>query len=209
MKLIMIVITVYMFMVVLELIFCKPGCRFDIYFGVPGSGKTTFAAWIAKKQFKRGNDVYSNVAIKNAYILEKSDIGKYLIENGSIILDEAGIDYNNRDFKKFSKEETYYFKYHRHYNTNVFMFSQDLDMDIKLRKLATRIFLVKKSLIPFFIKRKEISKKIGIDKQTKQIIDEYNFRWFSTKLIFAPALWKMFDTYDRKELPKKKWVKYA
>ena len=89
------------------------------------------------------------------------------------------------------------------------MFSQDLDMDIKLRKLATRIFLVKKSFIPFFIKRKEISKKIGIDKQTKQIIDEYNFRWFSTKLIFSPVLWKMFDTYDRKELPKKKWVKYS
>ena len=198
-----------MFLLILEMIFVKPGCRFDIYFGVPGSGKTTFAAWIAKKQFRRGNAVYSNVAIKGAYKLQKTDIGKYLIENGSIILDEAGVDYNNRNFKKFNDDETYFFKFHRHYKVHIFLFSQDLDMDIKLRKLATRIFLVRKSIIPFFISRKQIGKKIGIDKQTKQIIEEYNFKWFSTKLIFSPMLWKMFDTYDRKELPKKKWEKYS
>jgi replication-associated recombination protein RarA len=30
----------------------KPKYTFDIYFGVPGSGKTTFAAWIAKRCIK-------------------------------------------------------------------------------------------------------------------------------------------------------------
>ena len=85
---------------------------------------------------------------------------------------------------------------------------KDFDIDLKLRKLATRLFIVNKSIIPGFIKRKEIEKFIGIDENTKQLVDQYKFKLFGTKWIYAPKLWKMFNTLERKELPKKEFEKY-
>jgi len=82
----------------------------NVYFGVPGSGKTTFAAYLTKwalhenalirfcrkhpnrltalllnsRYLKRRIDVYSNVLITGAYRLDaKADIGRYMIENNS------------------------------------------------------------------------------------------------------------------------------
>lgn len=40
---------------------------------------------------------------------------------------------------------------------------------------------------------------------TKEIIDEYFFVPFGFKYIFCPPLWKLFNTYSRKELPEKEW----
>lgn len=187
----------------------KGGNTFDIYFGVPGSGKTTFAAYLAKKRIKKRGKVYSNVNIKGTYEVEKSDIGNYMIKDCLLLIDEAGLDYNNRNYKKFSDEETYFYKYHRHYNVDIAIFSQGYDdMDKKLRTLATRYYLVKRSLFPGFIKRKLITKTIGIDKQTSQIIDKYSFALFGSKYIYCPKLWKMFNSCTYKELPVKEFQKY-
>ena len=103
----------------------------NVYFGVPGSGKTTFAAYLTKwalhenalirfcrryenaltkmilnsKYLKRRIDVYSNVPITGAYRLDaKVDIGNFMIENAKVIIDEAGIEYNNRNYKSFPQE---------------------------------------------------------------------------------------------------------
>lgn len=209
MLLVYIIFGIYIVGSCLEMIFFKPGSTFDIYFGVPGSGKTTLAAYLAKKRLKHNRKVYSNVDIKGCYAVEKMDVGRYDISDGLLILDEAGIDYNNRSYRKFSEEEVSFFKKHRHYNVDVAIFSQDFeDMDIKLRKLATRYFLIRKSSIPFMISKKLISKKIDIDKQTGQIIERYSFVMFSRRFIFAPAVWKMFNTHEREELPHKKFRKY-
>jgi len=178
-----------------------------VYFGVPGSGKTTFAAWIAKRIIKKGGNVWSNVPIKGTMKLNPvEDIGKTLIQDGHVIIDEAGVEYNNRDYKAFSKDSTYFYKHHRHFRTTIHLFSQGFDdMDKKLRTLATRLYVVKKSMIPFFIRRYQVSKKIGINELTKEICDEYYKVPFSSKRIFAPVLWNMFDTYSTKELPNKTW----
>ena len=191
----------------------KPGNTFDMYFGVPGSGKTTFAAYLSRKRMKKGCKVLSNVNIKGTYKVQRSDIGNYMIKDCLLIIDEAGLDYNNRNFKdnklKLSEEEIYFYKYHRHYNVDVVMFSQAYkDPDSKLRDLTTRLFLVKRSIFPGFIKRKMIIKKIGIDKISKQIIDEYSFVFFGTKYIYCPKLWKMFNSTSYKELPTKEFERY-
>lgn len=200
---------VYIIASCLEMFFFKSGNTFDIYFGVPGSGKTTFAAWLSKKRLKRSKKVYSNVDIKGCYAVEKSDIGKYDISDGLLILDEAGIEYNNRNYKSFSNNEVSFFKKHRHYNIDIAIFSQDFqDMDIKLRKLATRYYLVRKSMIPFCLSRKTIRKKIDIRKDTGEIIERYYFVFLSRRLIFAPVVWKMFNTHEREELPYKEFRKY-
>lgn len=207
----------------------------NVYFGVPGSGKTTFAAhltkWALRENplisfcrkhdnlvtrwilntglFKRKIDVYSNVPITGAYKLDpKSDIGYYMIENAKIIIDEAGIEYNNRSFKSFPAESIYYYKYHRHYRTSVDVFSQSYDdMDITLRRLAQNFYVVRKSLIPFCVVARRIRRKIGVDENTKQIADLYSMGLpvLDTQRIFSPPLWRLFNSYSRKELPRKDW----
>lgn len=205
----------------------------NVYFGVPGSGKTTFAAHLTKwalhesgiirwcrnhdnalsriilksGYFKRRIDVYSNVPITGAYQLNaKDDIGNYMIEDAKIIIDEAGIEYNNRSYKTFPQEAIYFYKYHRHYKTSVDVFSQSFDdMDVTLRRLAQNFYVVRKSLVPFCVVARRIRRKVGVDDTTKQIADLYSMGLpiLDTKRIFSPPLWKMFNSYSRKELPQK------
>lgn len=180
----------------------------SVYFGVPGSGKTTFAAYLAKKDLKRKQRVFSNVPITGTFQLScKNDLGKFMITDARIIIDEAGIEYNNRKYKELDEATIYFLKYHRHYQTAIDCFSQSHeDMDITIRRLAQRYYVVKKSLIPNVICCKAIGRRIGIDATTKQIIDEFFWRAFGTKWIYSRPLWKMFNTLSRKELPEKEWT---
>lgn len=211
----------------------------NVYFGVPGSGKTTFAAWLTKqcmreswvvrlskvvpknKLLKRvlcwrcvrhATPVYSNVPITGAFRLNaQEDIGRHMIADAKIIIDEAGIEYNNRNFKSFPPEAIYFYKYHRHYQTSVDVFSQSYeDMDVTLRRLAQNFYVVRRSLVPFCVTCRLIRRKVGVDDQTHQIADLYSmgFPVLDTRRIFCPPLWKMFNSYSRKELPGKVWAKW-
>lgn len=215
-----------------------PGSILNVYFGVPGSGKTTFAAYLAKRcakqsrliswaqnhpgflssrlldsgLLKRSMPVYSNVPITGAFALDpQTDIGKVMIKDAKVIIDEAGIEYNNRNFKAFPPDAIYWYKYHRHYQCSVDVFSQSFeDMDITLRRLAQNYFVVKKSLIPYFVVCKRIRRKVGIDENTHQIIDKFYFGLpiLDSKWVFTPPLWKLFNSFSRKELPEKTWIKW-
>ena len=182
----------------------------NVWFGVPGSGKTTFAAWLAKKDLKYGINVWSNTPITGCIEFNpQEDIGKYMISNGHVIIDEAGIEYDSRNFKTFSADATYFYKYHRHYQLAVDVFSQGWsDCDKKIRTLAQNLYVVKKSIFPFFVVRRRIGKRVGINDLTKEIIDEYYWVPFSRKWIFAPAVWPLFNTISRKEYPAKDWNKW-
>lgn len=182
------------------------GYSLSLYFGIPGAGKTTMAAYLAKKDLKKGRTVYSNVPITGTLQIDKSNIGRNMILDGRLIVDEAGLAYDNRKMS-MTDDEVYFYKYHRHYQMQVDFFSQGLDMDIKIRKLARHIYLIRQSILPFFVERKEIGRRVGIDGMTHQIIDEYFFKP-GVKLIFAPPLWKLFNTYSRKQLPEKEWEKW-
>lgn len=209
--------------------------QLNVYFGVPGSGKTTFAAYLAKqaqkesivikacrrwpcwltnrilngKHWKRRMKVWSNVPINGCYRVDaRNDIGNYLIEDGKLIIDEAGVEFNSRKYKSFPEAAIYWFKFHRHYGVSVDVFSQSHeDMDVTLRRLAQNFYVVKKSLIPFFIVIRRIRRKVGIDDTTHQIVDAYSFDLpvLGTRRIFCPPLWKMFNTYDHDDLPAKEW----
>ena len=137
----------------------------SVYFGVPGAGKTTFAAYLAKKDLKKNRNVHSNVPITGTFKLDpKKDLGKVSIVDSRIIIDEAGIEYNNRKYKELGESAIYFFKYHRHYETAIDCFSQSHeDMDITIRRLAQRYYVVKKSLIPCCIVCKAIGRRVRIN----------------------------------------------
>lgn len=108
----------------------KHPLQLNVYFGVPGSGKTTYAAYLAReaqreskvlrlcrrfpnrftnwilngKNWKRPYPVWSNVPISGTLrINAKEDLGVHLIQDGKLIIDEAGVEFNNRDYKSFPK----------------------------------------------------------------------------------------------------------
>lgn len=202
---IVLILFIFIFFKVKEMM--HPTNILSIYFGVPGAGKSTIAAHLVRKDLKKNKKVWSNVPITGAIQLEpKDDIGKYMIHDGHVIIDEAGIEYNNRDFKKFTNESLYFYKYHRHYQLDIDFFSQGHeDCDKKIRDLAQRLYVVKKSFIPYFVYRKRIGKRVGINKLSGEIQDEYYFTPFGTTYYFSPIVWKSFNTLSRKEFPDKLW----
>ena len=184
----------------------------SVFYGAPGSGKSTLAAYYAQRALKAGYKVYSNVAIKGCYKLTKEDIGRYAMQECLVIIDEAGVEFNNRDFAvQFSKKSgghkaLEWFKKHRHEKAEVMVFSQTFDdMDKKIFDLADRYYIVSKGLIPFphTIVARRIKVKPDIDKRTDQPYDKYSFMLFGKKRIFAAPLWKTFDSYDTMGLPEK------
>lgn len=184
-------------------------CKIELYFGVPGAGKTTWACYLANKAMKQKRPVFSNVYIKGAYAFTKEDLGVNAIENALVIVDEAGLEFDNRKMS-MTDEEIYFFKFHRHYQNDVIFFSQGLDVDIKIRKLAQTYYLLEPSILPGFIRRKTICRKVGID-DNGQLIDKFSFvapLFGGLKLIYAPKFRKYFNTLERKTLHLKRFVKW-
>lgn len=181
---------------------------FKVFFGAPGSGKSTHAARIAYLYASKGIQVYSNVDIVGVTRIDSSLLGKFYIGDGVLILDEAGIDFNNRlamskSSKAMSQDAIQFFKLYRHYGiTDIYLYSQSYeDFDVTLRRLADELYLVKRSVLPKTISYKRIFMKIGIDENTHQIIDKYYFRILSTKRFYAPPYWALFDSWQCPDLP--------
>lgn len=180
-----------------------------IYFGAPGSGKTTHAASVVYKNLKKGWPTFANFEVKGAYRVDvATDIGKYEISHCDLIIDEAGIDYNNRNYKAMPKHQIEWFKLYRHYRVrDIYVYSQSfIDMDVTLRRLCDQIYLVKRSIIPFLMYSRRIGVKIGINQDTNQIEEQYFFVPFSRRYKFMPRYWKMFDSWAAPQLESKKWI---
>lgn len=186
----------------------QPEYKLTIYFGAPGSGKSTLAAAIAYKALKQKGKVWSNFSIKGCMQLNpKADLGVYMIDKGTVLIDEIGIDYNNRDFKSFPVTSLEWFKKYRHDKCHVHVFSQSWeDMDKKIRLLATRYYVCKRSMIPFLYKRTRYVKDVGVKTETKEFGDIFDKVPLSTRYVFAPKYWDMFDSFETKRLPDKEWA---
>lgn len=186
--------------------------KLSILYGGPGSGKSTFCAYLAKLYINSGIPVYSNFPIRGCLELHKNDIGKYNIPYGLVIFDEAGGEFNNRDFMvNFSKKSggdiaLLWWQRHRHEGVEVILCSQTFDdMDKKLDNLKSDMWIVSKSIVPGFVKRKRVSVRPDIDKDTHQPVDFFEKVPFSTQRVYGRSVWDMFDSFDRLGLPDKAW----
>lgn len=182
-----------------------------MFIGVPGAGKTTICARLKvlhdkslrKKKHKWGNKCYCNVPILGALKISAKDFGNALIDDGILLFDESGIELSNRSWKSLSHKTLEFAKLYRHYGIKSFcMFSQGMDTDIVFLRLADRIGVVTKSILPYFIQVRYAVKYVGIDEVTHQLVDQYRWRLLGRKFVFAPTCWKMFDTYEKPDLPK-------
>lgn len=192
-----------------------------IYFGNPGSGKTTLAcrnAYKIIKKYKRTkkadyHHIYANFDNKLTKYSDMVDLGNWTFPPYSyVIVDEAGIQYNNRKFKTLSQSTIQWFKLHRHYRCDVDFISQSWeDIDITVRRLADELWYIKR-LGPFTLLRK-VYKTVEIDNTTHQIIDGYKFGKLLPQLLPFPfhrthfkiflrkPYYKYFDSYSTPDTP--------
>lgn len=183
----------------------------EIFMGLPGSGKSTMGAILAKKHLKSGYNVYSNYPISGCRKLDCSkDIMTYNLEHALIIIDEAGLEYDNRSWQEFSKKSLEFFKTHRHYHLRIILFSQFWDdVDKKIRTLTNKIYVIRRSFIPFFVMTKEIRSSIGISDE-HQIIMQYDWKMlFPRKHYCVLSARMMFDSWSHPPLKERiKWPVY-
>lgn len=178
----------------------------DIYFGKKGSGKTTLMTKLALDHLKKGWFVYANFYIPGCYQFDIDDIGSYQFKYNSLILiDEAGIIFNNREYKNFKKTWREFFALQRKYGNKIVMCSQSYNIDKALRDLADNLYVVSKPFRLFsFIKK--VNKKVGIknDGETGgQLIEEYKFVGLP-KIIYIPRYACLFDSFERPVLDQMK-----
>lgn len=188
-----------------------------VWFGVPGSGKTSVGAWLSRFSINSGYKVLSNVQIKGTYKLNEEDLGNYDMSfNGDgchVIYDEATINgMDGRNYKSFANtSKPLYFSIHRHMNNRVDVFSQGYDIDkrIRDRTASNGLFYLKRIPLKGFVMYRKIKKVLFIKKEDKQMIDGFSF-YGLPKFCYTKSVWNSFDTLDMSLCPKaqKQWVEW-
>lgn len=190
----------------------------SLFFGLPGSGKTTIMTQIALKwsKKKRYDNIYCNVkiAVPGVTYIDNDCIGKYCLRDCLLLIDEATLFADSRAFKSFTKDKLQYFLEHRHYRCDIYLFTQQWDgVDRKIRVITDRVYYVYKPLltghwiskyyrIPYGIiipDKKDGGEKLG------EIIQGYCkpsllVRMLATK-VYRPKYYKYFDSFECPYLP--------
>ena len=170
-----------------------------------GAGKTTLLSRYAQKELKKikkgkskFKSIISNTPISGCVYVPNI---RELLQTSSpehtlILVDEAGIVWNNRKMR-IKDEEIEYIKLIRHYHSKLIAISQSHDdVDITIRRIYTNMYLLNK--LGQYTLIRPIRKYVTIDKETEQIVDGYKFRSvFSWGLLFRPFYYKFFDSYYR------------
>jgi len=126
--------------------------------GKPGSGKSYYLVRQCKKLLEQGVDVYSNVIIdikKMNLKKKKNNLGtcyywsslqqfRY-INNGVVLLDEAGAYFEPREWAKFSIEDRVKFQQHRKQKLDIYLTVQNFGrVDAVIRQLTNHVTEIKK-----------------------------------------------------------------
>ena len=192
----------------------------SIVCGVPRSGKTTYAVSLAVRECRK-RVVYTNFGvyprrafpsvIGSVYKVEGSDFYKYYYPEGSLlILDEAALDFDARNWSSFPKEAVEFIKLHGHQRIDIVFVTQAYtDIDKKIRGCAERLFYVVKGAFGFsrlyeykFVRPQSENttllkggvlseEEFGIKIKEPSILGGF----FSRK-IWRPAFYRAFDSYS-------------
>lgn len=187
------------------------------YYGKPRSGKGTFGAFIVarnernkrlNKLFKLKLPVYTKIYsceyMRGCVKINPYDIGTFEPPAGSLfLLQEAGVDFNNRNHAKIPHHCTEFFAKHGHYEVDIIWDSQDVDVDKKLRNRTQILYEVHK--IAHWSYRKIIRSKIGVDENSHDIVNAYylskgfwgliDWIFLQNRVIYRPFYYDYFDSF--------------
>lgn len=177
-------------------------------FGKKGSGKNTLLTKLSIKYNKMGYKVFSDSEIYNTFKLDTNWIGKYdFPENSVLMIEEAGIVWDNRNFKTFSAEVRNFFKLQRHKKIIVYLASQSFDVDKKLRDLTDEMYLLV-NYMGIFSVAKRINKHISIHNGSDENDGEsfltetyqFDFPW-NWKFTYIPRYIMFFNSFEAEKFP--------
>lgn len=187
--------------------------KLRMFFGKKGCGKTTHICKTAMKYVNKGVEVYTTEYIPDTYHIDYQDIGTVHFPKGSVIfIDEVGMIWDNRDFKKFSKNVRDFFKLQRHYGVTIYLYSQCFDIDKKLRDLCDELYIMK-SYFNCISVCKKIRKDLTIveayGESESRITDDLKVVPFivpgSRKFTYLPKYHKYFDSFAAPQLQEKEY----
>lgn len=185
----------------------------SVWFGVPGSGKTSMAALLSRASQKFDYKVLSNFELQGAYKVSSEDLGKYDMSFGGdgchVLLDEGQLDFDNRNYMNFARGNgPKYFSLHRHMVNRVDVFSQGYDIDKRIRDRTSNagLFHLRRFPIKGFVYYRHIKKVFIINKEDKQMIDGFSYMGLP-RIIYSKSVWNSFDTLDMSMCPQeqKEW----
>lgn len=188
--------------------------RLTMIFGKKGSGKSTTLTRLALEAQKAGKEVFANIPLPGAHLIKESDIGFFDIPPESVlIVDEAGMIWDNRHFKNFKPEVRDWFKLQRHHRVRVYLASQTFDIDKKIRDLCDDMYLVE-CRFRIFAYGRRILRKITLTKPigdaeakiTEELsFDSILFCWAGSRLCtLIPRYAGVFDSFQVQRLPQPK-----
>ena len=177
-------------------------------FGIPGSGKTTLLAWVAlwathaksrqhlslcgEKICDYHPSIYTNFEFPGAYKLDYSTLGKCKYEDALLLIDEAMLLSDSRDYKNFSRELKEFYALHRHMNVDIILASQAYDdTDKKIRNLSANYFHVSPFFFGFFRVRHICPFFDIINYSPKSGYD-----WGRVQFINGHKVFSLFDSYS-------------
>lgn len=181
--------------------------KLNLYIGAKGSGKTCCLVRDLYHWHKRGYVVYStleSIDFPWCNHVTTKDIEENVFPPYSVFaVDEAGIEYDNRNFKKFSENQRNYYKYQRQYRNVVILTSQTWDIDAKLRALTDNIYLCSKVGPCIFTRR--VKRGLKIREATadgeSRIADDLRFAPFAWSLVWIKRWGKHYASYAPPDRP--------
>jgi hypothetical protein len=179
----------------------------SIITGRPGQGKTFVATLLAYKEWLKGVKIYSNYRLnfgktynKVVYWTELDDLLD--VKNGLILMDEASVYLNSRNWDKLTPEFQYKLQQHRKDGLNILSTTQSINrVDSVYRELVHNYYKVKKliSIKNFCV---FVLYLVDVDELTK-----VQQRVVSRKLYFLTSRNKdLFDTLQKVDVPVDKKV---
>lgn len=202
-----------------------------IIFGKPGSGKSTYGTKVSYEHAQKKWRVYTNdrsCKVPGVQYYDASDLkaGTFLPDGRQfyrcnsadpnspinktnhdicLIIDEAGVEFNNRNFKtNLSPELLEFFKLHRHRRVKIYVISQSYkDMDLKIRDLADRLWILKRGILKNFSVARPILITLDIQNDENsndsggKIVEKYSYdSVFRYRFIFLRKWIKLFNSYQ-------------
>lgn len=174
----------------------------NFIFGKKGSGKSLTMVKKMIRYHRKGYTVYSDLHVNLPYVIPitADDLADHWpVEDSAIFLDEAGLLFDNRNFKTFKKGHTEFFKLQRKCRCVVWLNSQSFDIDKKIRDVTDNMFLQTRFLVWTICR--PISRTITLTEpdgdNESRVADKLKFRSiFSWKWTFIPRYVKYFDSFE-------------
>lgn len=166
----------------------------ELFVGSIGCGKTCFATKLLLENKTKYKHCIANFPTSVANIFDFDDLEtKFPEPNTFVVVDEAGICANNRNYKTFGLGKIEYFKLSGH-NGDIFqniykgddiaIFSQCYnDMDITIRNLVTKLWFLRR--VGRFCIAKRVYKDPSHIDQNGQIVDGYSHKPFVLEAIYS------------------------